>query len=122
MNEVEKLYELAGIEPYRICNSCIDDNGNMITNSKNCSFRNFCGNACDVPHYDLTAKKQLELIKWLIHYPMIDEMGMYFNEPSKTYNIKVLSLPEESGYQSSYTETHNTFEQTISYFFLLGFG
>lgn len=66
MSEIEKLYKLADAKPYKICNSCTDDNGNKITNSKNCSFRNLCGNACDEPHYILTAEKQIELIKWLI--------------------------------------------------------
>lgn len=93
MNEVEKLYSLAGVEkdwkslPYG-----------------------------DIKEYypPFTAEKQLELVKWLMNYPMLDEIRLYFNEPSKTYNIIVMSLPEECGYQSSYTETHNTFEQTIA--------
>ena len=65
MSEVEKLYELAGVEPYRFCNNCVDDNGNRITNSKNCPSRSVCCNTCDKPYYEFTAEKQIKLIKWL---------------------------------------------------------
>ena len=109
MTEVEKLYSLAGFTKRDIehCNY----NRHIRCTNDDCEDCAYLEIRFEYPPF--TAEKQIELIKWLMNYPMLDEIRLYFNEPSKTYNIQVMSLPEECGYQSSYTERHNTFEQTI---------
>lgn len=66
MNEIEKLYETAGVEPYRFCDSCIKNSGSNITDPHDCSYRDICGNDCDKPHYIFTAEKQLEIVKMIL--------------------------------------------------------
>ena len=67
MNEIEKLYENAGIEKKRMCEWI-------------CRGNEFCSTNCE--HYEstkefyppFTAEKQLELIKWLGKLDMIEIM------------------------------------------------
>lgn len=61
MSEVTKLYENAGIEPKK-CSEC--------DNNMDCGF----GKDCYPP---FTAKKQIELIKWLMKY---DEIHGDYND------------------------------------------
>lgn len=96
MNEIEKLYENVGIKVPTIRLKIFkDDNGKIYTQPP------------------FTAEKQLELIKWLMHYPMLDEISLFFNEPSKTFNLRVYSLPEIGDFRSTYTETQNNFEDML---------
>ena len=67
MNEIEKLYESAGVKPFRYCYNCVDNNGNKIENSADCPSRHSCPNTCDTPEYEFTAEKELKLIKWFMN-------------------------------------------------------
>lgn len=63
MTEVEKMYENAGVEPYKYCYNCFDNNGKIIKDSKDCPSRKSCCNTCDTPEYNFTAEKQLAIFK-----------------------------------------------------------
>ena len=61
-----------------------------------------------------TAEKQLNLIKWLILNPFIDEISLCYNEPSKTYNIEIYNIPECGNFRDSRIEFNCEFEQTLA--------
>ncbi len=63
---------------------------------------------------EFTTEKQLGLIKFIMLHPDIDEVKQYYNEPSKTYNIRVFSLPDETGFRKSATECNNDLESCIA--------
>lgn len=113
MSEIEKMYKLADVQSqYKKRIECKE--GHQVGQP--------CGKCpcidCDKSVFEdvmppFTAGKQLELIKWLMNYPMLDEISLFFNEPSRTYNLRVYSLPEIGNFRSTYTETQNNFEDML---------
>lgn len=66
MNEIEKMYENAGIELIREC-----FNGDCAVKDEIGYDKNICDNRCvyiDEKYPPFTAEKQLELIKWISHH------------------------------------------------------
>lgn len=60
-----------------------------------------------------TPEKQLELLKYITLLPDIDEIKQYYNEPSKTWNITVISIPE-MGHTFSATGSNNDFAFSLA--------
>jgi len=98
MSEIEKLYKNAGFQKKQ----CKDYSCTVCDKYNKCE-----------KYPPFTAEKQLSLIKWLMNYPMLDEISLFFNEPSKTFNLRVYSLPEIGDFRSTYTETQNNFEDML---------
>lgn len=105
MSEITKLYENAGIKKLLYCDICKAQEHAL----------GLCAETKCEPFYPpFTPEKQIELIKLLINHPMLDEISLFFNEPSKTYNLRVYSLPEIGDFRSTYTETQNSFEDMLA--------
>lgn len=94
INNIERLYKLAKIKP--LCQ--IPD--------EYCGMKNI--------YVEFDAEKQLELIKWLILNPFIDEISLCYNEPSKTYNIEIYNIPECGNFRDSRIEFNSEFEHTLA--------
>ncbi len=117
MNDnINKLYELAGVElEYYTFHSAdgniykweINENGNDKYNM------HFIG-APQKEKRIFTDSKQLELIKWLMLYPMTDELSLYFHESSQTYNFNMYYVPEIRGCRDSRTECNADFTQALA--------
>ena len=93
MSEIEKLYELAGVEYYDRYFSCLKDED--LTCQDNCEI---CDNAKEVKCYPpFTAEKQIKLIKWLIC--TAEEASTFEETLSKQVNDLWQSLTEEEKQQ-----------------------
>lgn len=81
MSEIEKMYENAGIKPFKSCEFCTQKSVDCLKeNISNIT----CGLSSD-EYPPFTAEKQIELIKWLIRYDAI-----YINYNNNKYNFNTL--------------------------------
>ena len=101
MSEVEKLYELAGVEPILIC-----ANGYTTINChyspKDCGFK--CNTNKIYP--DFTAEKQLGLIKWL---------AKRFDFGLEYYQGKIWAVQTQLGWDGYEKQhEHKNFDEALS--------
>lgn len=98
MSEIEKLYELAGVEYYDRYFSCLKDED--LTCQDNCEI---CDNAKEVKCYPpFTAEKQIELIKWFVtHYAELEtlEITYYLNDC-----FQISSCAKSSHFETSFED------------------
>jgi hypothetical protein len=100
MNEVEKMYENAGVKYYKeICaiKNVIDKVGN-----KECYFE-VCCSSCPLNKTSFTAEKQLSLIKWL------GDTDYYIHSIYKTIDTKEYCIENDF-----YDIQTNKFEEALA--------
>ena len=111
MNEVEKLYENAGIKSLPTCKNCnmLDEywsNGTYCSTCK-CDKDNYECNIANYIYPPFTAKKQIELIKWLAIRFNSDYMAYWHNEIKDVWIFRLYELTEISSEEPYIYEGRN---------------
>lgn len=104
MNEIEKMYENAGVEKELVYFECHRGRSSMrrcpISSDErdkgcsSCSFRDEVKEVYEYPPF--TAERQIELIKWLLYHESIDYLKMSYT--SEEGGILDISIKCMSGY------------------------
>lgn len=113
MNPIEEMMKKYGVEPeiYETPGRDWDDEG-------------LASWYTEKVYPPFTPEKQLEILQFIMLHPEIDEIRQYYNEPSRTWNITAISLPEmgqtfsvsgcNNDYASCLAELMTTFSQILT--------
>ena len=100
MNPIDQMMECYGVEKRVYC-------------ELTCKNRTLCNANCEhyneaiLYHLPFTAKKQIELIKYIMEASNTDELRMYYSEILKCYVFYWFSLPELDVRDSYSTQNTN---------------